>query len=314
MPAQGESYSLDSLTEQTGVSKRTIRYYVATGMIPPPSGAGRGARYGAEHLARLQAIGAVKRNYHLPNSAIRRGLEEAASAGAMSAEAVLGSARTAALASYAGETVGYVQDSGNGAEPTMRISFGNPPVAPVVASDSGADYARRVMKTFGEPRPEPFTIPEPWHPEPWAPQPAEPWYPGISGPSTPWTPPVPAPYSPFTSPHPPFAPVPTAPPVPNVPSSPGVPAAPTSIPFIPANPQGGVPYPPPPSPVPPFQPATYPVPPYQGGTAGRSTWDRVTLGPDFELQVRRPLTREGNRALPRVIEAIQRILDEEGAR
>lgn len=43
----------------------------------------------------------------------------------------------------------------------------------------------------------------------------------------------------------------------------------------------------------------------------RSQWDRIALTPDFELHVRRPLTREGNRRLERLLEAAQRILKED---
>jgi DNA-binding transcriptional MerR regulator len=43
----------------------------------------------------------------------------------------------------------------------------------------------------------------------------------------------------------------------------------------------------------------------------RSQWDRIALTQDFELQVRRPLTREGNRKLERLLEAARAILEEE---
>lgn len=43
----------------------------------------------------------------------------------------------------------------------------------------------------------------------------------------------------------------------------------------------------------------------------RSQWDRIALTQDFELQVRRPLTREGNRKLERLLAAARAILEEE---
>ena len=43
----------------------------------------------------------------------------------------------------------------------------------------------------------------------------------------------------------------------------------------------------------------------------RSQWDRIPLGPDVELHVRRPLTREQNRQIERLMDAAQRIFDEE---
>jgi DNA-binding transcriptional MerR regulator len=49
-----------------------------------------------------------------------------------------------------------------------------------------------------------------------------------------------------------------------------------------------------------------------GGRAPqRSQWDRFVLAPDIELHVRRPLTREQNRQVERLMEAARRILEEE---
>ncbi len=43
----------------------------------------------------------------------------------------------------------------------------------------------------------------------------------------------------------------------------------------------------------------------------RSQWDRIALGPDVELHVRRPLTREQNRQIERLMEAARHIFEEE---
>ncbi len=45
---------LDELAEASGVPPRTIRLYIARGLLPGPLRSGRGAVYGAEHLAALQ--------------------------------------------------------------------------------------------------------------------------------------------------------------------------------------------------------------------------------------------------------------------
>jgi len=45
--------------------------------------------------------------------------------------------------------------------------------------------------------------------------------------------------------------------------------------------------------------------------ADRSQWDRFTLAPDVELHVRRPLTREQNRQVERLMEAARVIFQEE---
>ncbi len=43
----------------------------------------------------------------------------------------------------------------------------------------------------------------------------------------------------------------------------------------------------------------------------RSQWDRFTLAPDVELHIRRPLSRETNRQIERLIEAARQIFEEE---
>lgn len=48
--------SVDDLAAQTGLTVRTVRYYQAEGLLPPPERVGRSARYGSSHLERLQLI------------------------------------------------------------------------------------------------------------------------------------------------------------------------------------------------------------------------------------------------------------------
>jgi DNA-binding transcriptional MerR regulator len=50
------SYGVDELAERAGVSRRTIRYYVQRGILPPPLGLGRGNHYSEEHLATLVRV------------------------------------------------------------------------------------------------------------------------------------------------------------------------------------------------------------------------------------------------------------------
>jgi DNA-binding transcriptional MerR regulator len=66
-------YTLNELTEAAGVSVRTVRYYIAEGLLPPPIGAGPGSAYTQGHLDRLQVIGRMKASY-LPLREIRRHL------------------------------------------------------------------------------------------------------------------------------------------------------------------------------------------------------------------------------------------------
>jgi MerR HTH family regulatory protein len=49
-------YTIAELAELGGVSRRTVRYYVQEGLIPPPTGLGRGAHYGKEHLEALLLV------------------------------------------------------------------------------------------------------------------------------------------------------------------------------------------------------------------------------------------------------------------
>ncbi|MGH2513302.1 MAG: MerR family transcriptional regulator [Candidatus Limnocylindrales bacterium] len=69
MPIEKE-YSLPDLADVAGVTPRTVRYYIAQGLLPAPAGSGRAARYGEAHLARLRLIARLQRQ-HLPLAEIR---------------------------------------------------------------------------------------------------------------------------------------------------------------------------------------------------------------------------------------------------
>ncbi len=56
MNAQIGKRTLAELAEYSGVPARTIRYYIARGLLPPPTVGGRGASYDEEHLGRLGRI------------------------------------------------------------------------------------------------------------------------------------------------------------------------------------------------------------------------------------------------------------------
>ena len=49
-------YSIGELAAQAGVTRRTVRFYVQRGLLPPPEGLGRSASYTGRHLARLLEI------------------------------------------------------------------------------------------------------------------------------------------------------------------------------------------------------------------------------------------------------------------
>lgn len=68
------AYSLDELTELADVTTRTVRYYIAEGLLPPPATIGRNASYTQEHLDRLRLIARLKEEY-LPLKEIRARLQ-----------------------------------------------------------------------------------------------------------------------------------------------------------------------------------------------------------------------------------------------
>lgn len=58
-----ERYRLAELAAATGVSPRTIRYYIAEGLLPPPEGPGPAAVYTAAQRDRLALIALLKTRY-----------------------------------------------------------------------------------------------------------------------------------------------------------------------------------------------------------------------------------------------------------
>src|SRR5687767_2623518 len=53
---QTQRYGIEELAELGGVTRRTVRYYVQRGLLPAPTGTGRGQHYTDEHLATLVQI------------------------------------------------------------------------------------------------------------------------------------------------------------------------------------------------------------------------------------------------------------------
>jgi DNA-binding transcriptional MerR regulator len=57
---QEKTYTIEKLSEFTGFSRRTIRYYISEGLLEPPAGRGRGGFYYDSHLTVLQQIRALQ--------------------------------------------------------------------------------------------------------------------------------------------------------------------------------------------------------------------------------------------------------------
>ncbi len=65
------SYTVTDLARLAGVAVRTVRYYLAQGLLPASGESGPGAHYGAGHLDRLLVIRRLQ-GQHLPLAEIRR--------------------------------------------------------------------------------------------------------------------------------------------------------------------------------------------------------------------------------------------------
>lgn len=75
--ADERGYTIGELAQEAGVTTRTIRYYMAEGLLPQPDTRGRYARYTPLHLERLAQIARLKAQY-LPLHVIRERLAGAA--------------------------------------------------------------------------------------------------------------------------------------------------------------------------------------------------------------------------------------------
>lgn len=70
-----DRYSLTELADLARVTPRTIRYYLAQGLLPATSQSGPRTTYDAGHLARLRLIRRLQ-GEHLPLAEIRHRLED----------------------------------------------------------------------------------------------------------------------------------------------------------------------------------------------------------------------------------------------
>lgn len=64
-------YTIGDLERETGISARTIRYYITEGLLPAAKGRGVGATYGPTHLLRLKMINRFKDD-RLPLEAMKQ--------------------------------------------------------------------------------------------------------------------------------------------------------------------------------------------------------------------------------------------------
>ena len=75
MSTQKMLYTIEELSEATGITARTIRYYTTEGLLASPETRGRYALYSEAHLHRLQLVVMLKAAY-LPLNTIKERLGE----------------------------------------------------------------------------------------------------------------------------------------------------------------------------------------------------------------------------------------------
>jgi len=160
-------YSLQELTRAANVSVRTVRYYIAEGLLPPPVSAGARSFYGESHLDRLRLIGLLKDSF-LPLKEIRRRLT------GLDDEAV-----RSALAELEHQDDDIDPFFSGVMEPDHRYPMSQPTterrhrLAEQAPSDSATDYISRVL---GQNRPvAPGMLPRPVVPPQPAPSEADIW-------------------------------------------------------------------------------------------------------------------------------------------
>lgn len=75
MDKSGSIFDLAALAKATGVTPRTIHYYIQQGLLPPAASPGPGKKYGEGHRDRLLLIKILKRE-HLPLAEIQRRMRD----------------------------------------------------------------------------------------------------------------------------------------------------------------------------------------------------------------------------------------------
>ncbi len=302
IPAMGhtDTFTLADLCDLAAVTPRTVRYYIAQGLLGPPSGAGPAARYDSGHLARLRLIRRLQRE-HYPLADIRRRLAALSDDEAIERSEELATPPADSALDYLRQALASrgVPSARTAAAPSAGQSAPQPqpPVAPPpgmpVESPAGTASVREAAGApYGDlaaPR-EPFAAPSS---SPAASPAAAPAAAPAQMPA-----PIPAP-SPSRLLRRAFRPTVDQPfqdlgvPDPAAHARAAAPAPPAASPTFAGS-------------------ADSPAPELEADIpASRSQWERLMLDPDIELHVRRPLSRAQSRAVDRLLEAARRILREE---
>ncbi|MFB3787786.1 MAG: helix-turn-helix domain-containing protein [bacterium] len=133
-----DNYTITDLEKKTGLNRRTIHFYTKEKMIPPPYGAGGGARYGEEHVVRLRLIQELQKS-HLRLSGIREALD---SMSLDEMREVLAKARLSPPEPWSKETLEqWLQGEGYTEDITPEPGMPSPP-GPMSANYSFLDMAK----------------------------------------------------------------------------------------------------------------------------------------------------------------------------
>jgi len=152
-----DPYTITDLARLSGVTPRTVRYYVAQGLLPSPEQAGPSTRYGEGHLARLRLIRRLQRE-HLPLAEIRGRL---ASVGDDDVQRLLAADIDPTVESTPDQALAFVQDlmTQSGVQP--RVAMARDMSLPLAS----ALYEPRIPDGYPQPA-APASAPPPSYPAP----------------------------------------------------------------------------------------------------------------------------------------------------
>lgn len=247
------TFTIADLARLSGLNVRTIRYYLAQGLIPASGESGPGAHYGQGHLDRLRLTKRLQ-GQHLPLAEIRARLEH------------LSDADVAALVATTD-------------------------AQPETPQTSALDYIRSVLGT-GSVRPAPAPAPVGQPPRAFVAEPRAPYAASVA--------PVPGHVAPKAE----------------RPGGGGMEALRLRMPMprardLPSEPTAGA------ATEARLGAGTADTPPEDRRTEApnpeRSQWERLSLGPNIELHVRRPLSRIEQRRVERLITIARQVLRDDRA-
>jgi len=155
-----ERYSLTELADLAGVTPRTVRYYLAQGLLPAVGQTGPGAKYDERHLTRLRLIRRLQTE-HLPLAEIRRRMDDLTDD---QIRDLVGAGETAPPRESALEYLRAVLGGGPLTTPRRRSGFDvsvPPPLRmPARAADTLPPAGSRSAGFIAESRFEPSSVPE----------------------------------------------------------------------------------------------------------------------------------------------------------